>query len=239
MRNKFFLLLIFLSSFSFAQETKPSITAPLPARGGSLAIPDDAYDGTIGSMACNTIAGPGGVITDMDVDIDLEHTWAGDLVIKVVAPDTSVLTLMSRPGFAETADDGTGCCGDSSDFQAGNTINFVNGGATSAEDAGSTISGTEFICATDGLCEYAPAPDQGPGTDFNDFIGMDSTGDWMVCIGDSALGDTGNFISSAINFTVAAPLAPAVPVPSVSFYGIIFLMGLLIFMMGYRIKRKS
>ena len=234
MRNKIFLLLIIISSLSLADETKPSITAPMAARGGAIAIPDDSYDGTTATMACATVAGPGGLITDMNVDLDLEHTWAGDLVIKVIAPDLTTLTLMSRPGFAEPADDGTGCCGDSSDFQAGNIINFVNGGATSAEDAGSTILGAEFICATDGLCEYAPAPDTGPGTDFSDFFGLESAGNWSVCIGDAGLGDTGNLISANINFTV-----PAVRIPSLSVYGIIFMIGLIILMMGYRVKRRS
>ena len=225
------------SSYAMAV-SKPTVTPPMAPRGGALAIPDDAYDGTTASMACLTTAGPGGAITDMSVDLDLEHTWAGDLVIKVVAPDTTTLTLQSRAGFAEPADDGTGCCGDSSDYQAGNIITYINGGATSAEDSGSMITGAEFICATDGLCVYSPAPGAGPGTDFTDFVGMDSTGDWMVCIGDSGGGDTGNFISSNINFTVAAVLAPPTAVPSISFYGILLLVGLFILMMYNRQKHK-
>ena len=238
MSKRFLVLLMVFSSYAMAA-SKPTVTPPMAPRGGALAIPDDTYDGTTASMACLTTAGPGGAITDMSVDIDLEHTWAGDLVIKVVAPDTTTLTLQSRAGFAEPADDGTGGFGDSSDYQAGNTITFINGGATSAEDAGSNIPGTDFICATDGLCSYAPFPDQGPGTDFTDFTGMESAGNWMVCIGDSGAGDTGNFISSNINFTVAAVLAPPTQVPSLSFYGILLMMGLLISMMVYRQKRRA
>jgi subtilisin-like proprotein convertase family protein len=237
MSKKLLVLLMVFSSYAMAA-SKPTVTAPMAPRGGAIAIPDDAYDGTIVTMACITVAGPGGDILDMNVDLDLEHTWAGDLVIKVVAPDTTVLTLQSRAGYAEVADDGTGGFGDSSDYQAGNVINFINGGATSAEDAGSTIAGGDFICATDGLCSYSPAPDQGPGTDFTDFVGMDSTGNWQVCIGDAGAGDTGNFISAAINFDVAAVLAPPTPVPSLSFYGILLMISLLIGMLFYRQKRK-
>ncbi len=243
MSKKFLVFLMVFSSYAIAA-SKPSVTPPMAPRGGALAIPDDGYDGTTGaaSMACLTVAGPGGTINDMNVDIDLEHTWAGDLVIKVIAPDTTTLTLQSRAGFAEPADDGTGGFGDSSDYQAGTIINFANSGATSAEDAGSTIPGGDFICATDGLCSYSPAPGAGPGTDFTDFVGMDSTGNWQVCVGDSGGGDTGNFISAAINFDVGAPppvLAAPTQVPSLSFYGIILMMGLLIVMMVYRQKRRA
>ena len=237
MSKKFFLLLMVISSLAMAA-SKPSVTAPMAVRGGAIAIPDDAYDGTIGSMACETVAGPGGSIIDMSVEVDLEHTWAGDLVIKVVAPDTSVLTLQNRAGLVETIDDGSECCGDSSDYQAGNTITFINGGATSAEDAGATIAGGDFICATDGFCEYAPSPGVGPGTDFGDFVGMESAGNWMVCIGDGGSGDTGNFISSNINFDVAAVLAPPTAVPSLSFYGILLLVGLFVLTMYNRKKHR-
>jgi len=238
MNNKIFLLLMVISSLAMA-ETKSEPSEIMSPRAGAAVIPDNAYDGTVASMECLTIPGPGGNIADMNVDIDLEHTWAGDLVIKVVAPNAAVLTLQSRAGFAESADDGTGCCGDSSNYQAGSIINFVNGAATSAEDAGLTIPTGDFICATDGLCSYSPAPDMGPGTDFSDFNGMDSTGNWMVCIGDSVAGDEGNFISANINFTVSAVLAPPTPVPSVSFYGILLLMSLVIAMMVYRQKRRT
>ncbi len=237
MSKKILVFLMVFSSYAMAA-SKPFVTTPMAPRGGALAIPDDAYDGTVGTMACMTVVGPGGSINDMNVDIDLEHTWAGDLVIKVIAPDTTTLTLQSRAGFVEPADDGTGGFGDSSDYQAGAIINFANSGTTSAEDAGSTILGGDFICVTDGLCNYSPAPGAGPGTDFTDFVGMDSTGNWQVCIGDAGGGDTGNFISAAINFDVAAALAPPTPVPSLSFYGVLLMMSLLIIMMVYRQKRK-
>lgn len=237
MSKRILVLLMVFSSYAMAA-SKPTVTPPMAPRAGAAVIPDNAYDGTIASMACLTVPGPGGDIIDMNIDLDLEHTWAGDLVIKVVAPDTTVLTLQSRAGFAEPADDGTGGFGDSSNYQAGSVINFSNGGATSAEDAGSTIPGADFICATDGLCNYSPFPDQGPGTDFTDFVGMDSTGDWQVCIGDAGGGDTGNFISANINFDVAAFIPPPTNVPSLSFYGILLMMGLLIAMMVYRQKRR-
>jgi subtilisin-like proprotein convertase family protein len=200
----FVLFILFLSVGAFAQETKTGgESIDLLPRGGCTIIPDDGYDGSIASMACITIAGPGGVITDLNAEITMEHTWIGDLTYKVVAPDNTTLTLMSRPGFAEPADDGSDCCGDSSDLQLADTLTFRDGGATSAELMGSTIIGTQFVCGDDGLCEYAPAPDTGPGTSFADFVGLQAAGNWQVCVGDSGLGDSGNLCSANLNFTIA------------------------------------
>lgn len=217
----FVLLILFFSAGVFAQQ-KPASEGPsvsLPPIEGCTAIPDDAYDGTVASMACITIAGPAGEILDMSASVSMEHTWVGDLTYKIVAPDNTVLTLMSLPGLAETGDDGSDCCGDSSNLQISDTLTFVNGGATSAEDMGSTISGAQFACGDDGLCEYAPAPDTGPGTDFSDFIGMEASGTWQFCVGDSAAGDTGNLCGASINFVTPPPV-----IPTTNFYGLVMLL---------------
>jgi len=213
------LLIAFLTlvAFQVMAANKPSLnfTAP-PFNPNAIPIPDNGYDGTLASMACFNVAGPSGIITDMSATVAIDHTWIGDLVIKVVAPDNTVLTLMSRPGFAETADDGTGCCGDSSDLSAAAPVTFANGAATSAEDMGATIAGNQVVCTDDGLCDYAPAPGAGPGTDFSDFIGMDATGTWQICVGDSVAADTGQIDEtvSTLNFTVAIPAIPVFTPPA-------------------------
>lgn len=47
------ILLLSLSAMAFAQTKDPQLAAPdTPARGGSIPIPDNGYDGTLGSMAC-------------------------------------------------------------------------------------------------------------------------------------------------------------------------------------------
>lgn len=210
----FVLFVLFLSGGAFAQETKPAgESVSLPPIEGCTIIPDDGYDGSIASMACISIAGPGGIITDLNAEITMEHSWVGDLTYKVVAPDNTTLTLMSRPGMAASPDDGTGCCGDSSDLRSTDTLTFVNGGATSAEAMGNTIAGTLFVCGDDGLCEYAPTPDGAVGTDFSDFVGMESAGTWQFCVGDAGSGDVGNLCSANFNFTVAVgAIATANPV---------------------------
>ena len=215
--KKLLTVLLAFMAFQAMAQTKPSLdfTAP-PFNPNAIAIPDDAYDGTLASMACFNVTGPTGVISDMSATLAIDHTWIGDLVIKVVAPDNTVLTLMNRPGFAEPADDGTGGFGDSSDLSVAAPINFANGAPTSAEDMGATIPGGDVVCTADGLCDYAPAPGAGPGTDFSDFIGMNAAGTWQICVGDAGGGDTGQIDEtlSTLNFTVAIPAMPVFTPPA-------------------------
>ncbi len=234
--KKLLTVLLVLLAFQAMAETKPTLDfTPPPVRGGgALPIPDDGYDGTLASMACVSFSGFNGVVTDMSATLAIDHTWVGDLVIKVVAPDNTVLTLMSRPGLAETADDGTGCCGDSSDLSAGAPINFANGAATSAEDMGSTITGSQVVCTDDGLCDYAPAPDTGPGTDFSDFIGMDAAGTWQLCVGDAGGGDTGQIVvaGTALNITAEIPT-----IPSLTSMGLLLMALAMVLLAGYSRRR--
>src|SRR3972149_118483 len=72
--------------------------------GLALAVPDDAYNGTQGSMACDTLTvvsepGMDTIAGPVTVQIAMSHTWVGDMVIKLFGP-TSNYTLVSRPGFA-------------------------------------------------------------------------------------------------------------------------------------------
>ena len=221
----FVLFILFFSAGVFAQETKSAsegASVNLPPIEGCTPIPDDGYDGTVASMACITIAGPTGEVISVEAEINMEHTWVGDLTYKVVAPDSTTLTLMSRPGLAEPADDGSDCCGDSSDLRLADTLTFRDGGATSAELMGSTIAGTQFVCGDDGLCEYAPTPDTGPGTSFADFVGLQAAGNWQVCVGDSGGLDTGNLCGANLVFDVYVPPPPVVP--STNFYGLMLLL---------------
>ncbi len=176
--------------------------------GVPVAIPDNGYDGTstAASMACCTISasdfGSGTTISDVNVEIQATHTWVGDLTIKVMSGATTVVTLMSRPGLAETADDGTGCCGDSSNWN-GDAITFddQDAGGVSAELMGQTIDSSGIICADDGVCAHIPFPDMGPGTNLSDFDGEDlAAGPWLVCIGDSGGGDTGDLVNATLTF---------------------------------------
>lgn len=170
-------------------------------RSPEVAIPDDTYDGSLGSMACLDVPGSNVTITDLNVVVGVSHTWAGDLTIKLVSPTTEILTLMSRPGLAETADDGNDCCGDSSNLDFNSPVTFDDAGAVSAEDMGASLgSSDDVICQDDGVCTFFPFPDTGPGTNLAQFNGQNGSGTWQVCVGDSAGGDTGDLETATIVF---------------------------------------
>lgn len=200
---------------------------------GCTAIPDDGYDGTIGSMACFTIPGSSIIIDDVDVILGVDQTWIGDLTVKVQNPagDTTV-TLMSIPGGAEPADDGTFCCGDSSDISSAFPITFDDASLNDAEAAGSGIPGGDTICQDDGICDYFPNPDSGPGINLADFNGQDATGDWLVCVGDSAAGDAGQLCDAQLIFE-------GTPVPALPKAGMLALLLVLGLVSVYFLRRKA
>ncbi len=179
------------SALARAQETKDgSSPAPTEAPAGCATVIDDAYNGTLGSMTCMTVAGPNQVISDLNVQVTMNHTWVGDITLKLVSPSSQVLTMMSRPGLAEPADDGNGCCGSGADVTSASTITYDDEAATSAES---------FVGAAG---SYIPAPGAGPGTNLAQYDGQNASGNWQVCMGDSAGGDVGNICSA--NLVVAS-----------------------------------
>lgn len=157
--------------------------------GLALAIPDDAYDGTQASMACSTIAvasggGGGDTVATATVQVAQSHTWVGDLTIKLFSPAGTPITLVSRPGFVEPADDGTGCCGSSADLVIANPITYDDAGSTSAENMGTL--GTPIPAST-----VSPAPGAATPGNLGSLNGQSKVGNWQLCLGDSGGGDLG------------------------------------------------
>lgn len=196
---------------------------PLPDRGTCLDIPDDLYDGTLASMACMMIPGTAGTVTDVEVSMGVDHTWVGDLTVKLVSPSGTVSTLQSRAGADEMVDDGSGPVGTNADLVATAPVNYLNGAATSAEDMGAAGS---VICQDDGICDYFPFPDAGPGTDLDDFDGEEGGGDWMLCVGDGAGADVGQICSAALTIQTA-PAVPVTEVPTANTWGLLALLVML------------
>ncbi len=185
--------------------------------GLGIGIPDDGYMGGFVDMASDFIVvgddGLGGnIISDIDVMIGMSHTWIGDLTIKLVSPGGTVLTLLSRPGLIELVDDGTGCCGDSSNLGFAFRITYDDASPNDAELMGAGIfSGDVVGDPANGTPDnYFPNPDSGPGVALSDFNGQNALGNWTLYIGDSAALDTGalDFWSMTIT-TIPTPGALA------------------------------
>lgn len=162
--------------------------------GLALAIPDDGYNGTQGSMACSTIAVPSGggggdTVATTTVQVAMAHTWVGDLVIKLFSPAGTPITLVSRPGFADTVDDGSGGFGASDNLVVASPLTYDDAATDSAETMGSTTAAT--VCADGPPCTYAPDPGSATPGNLGSLSGQSKVGNWQLCLGDSAGGDTG------------------------------------------------
>ena len=225
------MLLLAFSALAFAQTKDPQLVEPdLPARGGAIPIPDNGYDGTLGSMACLTITETAqGSVEDANVEVSMEHTFVGDLTIKLVSPAGTTATVLSRPGLAEPADDGTDCCGNSSNLEIGGPITFSSTtGVVDAETMGEPgPAGTDIIvCTGDGECSFIPSPDSAfdSGDLSSIFDDEPAAGNWQLCVGDSAGADTGNLASAVLDLEVLMDLPESQPVPTMSMVGLIALM---------------
>lgn len=148
--------------------------------GGS--IPDNAPGSPLVVSFNVTESGP---LASLDVTLtDLTHTWAGDLVATLTAPDGTFAALMSRPGQVG----GIGF-GDSSDF--GGTYRFIDGGADLV--AGLAAGGGTFVL---------PSGDYQATVLLNNaFANTPLLGTWTLSISDNALGDLGALGSASLNVT--------------------------------------
>jgi subtilisin-like proprotein convertase family protein len=173
----------------------------------AIPIPDNTYNGTLGTMACSTIntaaLPPTSVVNDVSVQIAMSHTFVGDLTIKLIAPSGSLLGIVSRPGVIETADDGndTAGFGENSNLAIANPLTYHGFTTASSEQMGRTpidLATGQTICVDGGTpCTYTPSAGAiagGVGT-FAGFDGQNAVGNWQLCIGDSAGADTGTFQS--------------------------------------------
>ena len=212
---------------------------PIPSFGGTCqAITDDGYDGTLGSMTCFTVPGADVIITGATVDVGINHTFVGDLTIKVQSPMGTISTMMSRPGTTEPDDLGTAPpFGDGSDMVETAPVTFDDGAATSAEDMGATEG---IVCQDLGICDYFPFPDAGPGAGLSDFNGEMGIGDWMVCVGDSAGFDTGDLCTAAVNLQGPAPGPDVntIDIPTMNTVGLVILFSILAGIGVWRLRRS-
>lgn len=168
--------------------------------GLGLAVPDNGYNGTLGSMLCNTIAVPSGggdtVVTAV-ARVAMSHTFVGDLTIKLVSPASTVITLVSRPGVVETADDGNDAAGfgENSNLPIANVLSYDDTAANPSELMGkipSDLATDDTICVFPGSpCNYAPSSGAAVAGNLGSLAGQNKVGNWQLCIGDSAAQDTG------------------------------------------------
>lgn len=100
--EKFSLAAMMLSSAMSAEARKElasvaGLVDVKETRTPNLAIPDNNPAGAADKM---TVAAEG-KIADLSIDVDIDHTWKGDLTLKLIAPDGSEVLLHNKSGRSE------------------------------------------------------------------------------------------------------------------------------------------
>ena len=158
-----------------------------------LSIPD----GDPGGVTTAISVGESRIVVDIDVYVEIQHTWVGDLVV-TLSHDGTTVTLLNRPGEPETpggCDANLTCekrvyLGDECDVPI----------QCSPDDCGT--------CFPAGQVEdraYIPAEP------LSSFDGHDVYGDWELNVADLNGGDAGEICSWGIVVVGAGPV-PAEPI---------------------------
>jgi uncharacterized repeat protein (TIGR01451 family) len=135
-----------------------------------LAIPDNNPAGVPATVEVVGVPSP---LTNVQVQINVQHTWVGDLIFTLTSPQGTVVTLLDRPGVPAT---GSGC--------NNNNVNvlFADGQPDPEE-----------ICTGNTFDDW-PVSDAAPVTPLADLNGEDGNGTWTLTVSDNALADTGALV---------------------------------------------
>lgn len=151
---------------------------PAPA-GLPVAIPDNVTAGIADTLS----AGAAVNLTDVNVRVEIAHTWVGELIIKLRSPAGTEVVLLDRPGVPGP---GGGC--------NNNNMNVT------FDDA--AVQVLESHCAgTDPWYTGAAKPVQ-PLSAFN---GQSSLGDWVLTVSDRVAQDVGTLVDWELITTPAIP----------------------------------
>ncbi|MBX3396444.1 MAG: PQQ-dependent sugar dehydrogenase [Phycisphaerae bacterium] len=149
--------------------------------GYPAAIPDNNATGVSRSITVPD----SGAITDLNVALQISHTWNGDLIVTLTHNATTV-TLMNRPGGTGNNDNGYNIVLD--DEGTGGAIQSI----ALSGDAGPVVS----------------PPSYTPANPLSAFDSHDKSGVWTINISDRAAADTGNLVTWSLIFT-----NPGSPIP--------------------------
>ncbi|MDX2429238.1 MAG: proprotein convertase P-domain-containing protein [Xanthomonadales bacterium] len=138
-----------------------------------VAIPD-----TMGSVSDDLVVATAGEVLDLKVQIDISHTWIGDIGVTLTHLETSTnVILLDRPGFDATK---FGCSGDNI------TVTLDDAALSPAEDQ----------------CETDPAltGTHSPISPLSALNGENRSGTWRLTVTDAVGGDSGTLDTWCLEF---------------------------------------
>jgi subtilisin-like proprotein convertase family protein len=140
-----------------------------------LAIPDNDPAGVTTSLE----ASPSAVIGDVNIVLEVDHTWTGDLIFKVTHGGTTV-TIADRPGRTAS---GVGC---GADLACARPVILDDEAATIPIECSAPSD-----CATCFPGDIVAAGSYIPNEVLSAFDGADQTGTWTLFVSDNAADDVG------------------------------------------------
>ena len=158
----------------------------------STAVAQPIPDNDPGGITSTQASVDTGIIVDLDIGVNITHTWVGDLIITLEHVDTgTTAVLMDRPGVPA---DPFGCSEDNVD------ATFDDGGSDGP---------VEDMCSPDPPAAIfgSPVPEEA----LSIFSGEDASGDWSLSVSDNEAGDTGTLDSWTLIFTIGVANEPVAP----------------------------
>lgn len=147
-------------------EPQISPTTRLYCNSPKISIPDNDPTGINNKIQINDP----GYIMDLDVKLDVSHSWVGDLIFTLSHPDTDTkISLIDKPGYPVSAN---GC----------------------DQDGINTILDDEISSPVENKCSTSPLAISGiyqPQENLSDFIGQNISGTWKLTVSDNYIADTG------------------------------------------------
>jgi subtilisin-like proprotein convertase family protein len=150
-----------------------NIVTPRPGLIGSSDVPRDIPDNDETGVSSTLDIDPGACsdITDLNVAVNISHTWVGDLIVTLTHNGTSAV-IIDRPGYPTST---YGCEG--------------NGIIDAVLDDSASNSVENSSCTQDFLGTFSP------NTSLSIFNGGDASGTWSLTVSDVSEGDVGSLNS--------------------------------------------
>jgi hypothetical protein len=163
-----------------------------------------------------SISGASGSVSDLEVTLQVQHTWVGDIIAELEhnASGTTAL-LIDQPGVPGIS--ACGCDGDDID------VVLSDAGTSSVEDE--CAAGVPSIAGI-----LTPFPDS-----LNTFDNLDPNGDWTLTLTDAVpTFDDGTFLSWCINSGTGG----GGDVPATGTWGMIALIALFMSVSMFYLRRR-
>jgi subtilisin-like proprotein convertase family protein len=190
----------------FVQNCTPSVagTTFLPDGSGlsyNTSIPVNCYGPTQTITSASDI---------QNICLNMEHSYLGDLQIRIVCPNGQSSILKAYPGGGGTY---LGCALDDGSINPGTGLTYCFTPTASTL----LVNGTTTTCGTPASATIAAGNYQ-PVQSFNNLVGCPLNGNWTIQVTDNIAADNGYIFNWDINFNVA-PLLNTSFTPTIASQG--------------------